>query len=88
MSYEILRELNSFDEIKKLPLEISVRIINKLDQVAENPEHFIERLKDLPEFKVRMGDCRVILLFDKSGKKIKIQAVGHRKNICKKYKSD
>lgn len=88
MSYSIGWELNSSEELGKLPLDISKRIIDRLDKAAENPEHFIEKLKDMPEFKIRAGDYRVILLLDRSNKKIKIQAVGHRKNIYKRYKTE
>ena len=88
MSYSIEWELNSVDEFGKLPFDVSKRILNKIDQVKENPEHFIEKLKDMPEFKVRVGDYRIILLFDKADKRIRIQAVGHRRNVYKRYKSD
>ncbi len=88
MSYSIIWELNSFNELEKLPKEISVRILDKLDFIKENPEHFIEKLKGMLEFKVRVGDYRIILLIDKTNKILKIQSVGHRKNIYKKYSSD
>ncbi len=88
MSFFIEWELNSSYELDKLPRDISKRILDKLDQIKENPERFIERLKDMPEFKIRVGDYRIILLWDKLNKKIKIQAVGHRKNIYKKYKTE
>jgi len=41
----------------------------------------------MPEFKIRVGDYRIILLLDKANKRMNIQAVGHRKNIYKKYKT-
>ena len=88
MSYSFEWELNSFNELNKLPLEISKRIIDKLEQIKENPEHFIEKLKGMPEFKIREGDYRIIFLFDKAIKKLKIQAVGHRRNIYKRYKTE
>ena len=71
MSYSFEWELNSFNELNKLPLEISKRIIDKLEQIKENPEHFIEKLKGMPEFKIRAGDYRIIFLFDKAIKKNK-----------------
>ena len=88
MSFSVVWEFNSLGELDKLPLDIVKRIVEKLDQLKENPEHFIEKLKDMPEFKIRIGDYRVILLLDQYNKKIKIQAVGHRRNIYKKYKPD
>ena len=88
MSFSVEWERDSFDELNKLQGDITKRILEKIDLVKENPIHFIEKLKDMPEFKIRVGDFRVILLLDNTNKIIKIQAVGHRKNIYKRYKTD
>ena len=56
--------------------------------MIKNPEHFLEKLTGMLEYKIRVGDYRVILLFDKANQKLRIQAVGHRKNIYKRYKTD
>ncbi len=85
MSYFIEWELNSADELEKLAFDVAERVLDKIEQIKENPEHFIEKMQGTPEFKLRVGDYRVILLFDKGNKKIKIQMVGHRRNIYKKY---
>ncbi|MEK7087191.1 MAG: type II toxin-antitoxin system RelE/ParE family toxin [Patescibacteria group bacterium] len=85
MSYTIEWELNSAIELEKLPFDIANRILEKLEDAKENPEHFVEKLRYMSEFKVRIGDYRVILLLDKINKKLKIQMVGHRKSIYKKY---
>ena len=76
------------EELDKLPSDIIQRIVDKLTQSANNPDHFLEKLKGIPEYKIRIGDYRVILLIDRNAQKLKIQAVGHRKNIYKKYKTD
>ena len=88
MSYFIEWERESFEELNNLQQDIAQRIWEKVDKVKENPFHYLERLKNMPEFKIRVGDCRIILLVDNINKKLKIQAVGHRKNIYKRYKTD
>jgi len=88
MSHTIKWESNSESEINSLPLEISLRIYDKVDDSKNNPEHYLERLKGMPEYKIRIGDYRVILIWDKTNKILKIQAVGHRKHIYKRYKTD
>ena len=88
MSYSIEWECNSWEELNSLQKDIAQRIWLKIDSIKENPFRFIERLKGMPESKLRIGDYRVILLVDNNGKKLKIQSVSHRKNIYKKYKSD
>lgn len=88
MNYFIEWEANSSEEINKLPGEVSLRIYDKIDKAKENPNHFLEKLKGMPEYKIRIGNYRVILLWEKINQKIKIQAVGHRKNIYKRYKTE
>ena len=88
MSYSIEWEGDSWDELNALSQDISLRIYEKIEDVKQNPEHFLERLKSMPEFKIRIGDYRVILLWIKNEQKLKIQAVGHRKSIYKRYKTE
>lgn len=88
MSYEIVWEGDSFDELNSLPKEVSVRILEKLEQASDFPEHYTIRLKGLLESKLRVGDYRAILIVNSINKTLQIQAVGHRKNIYKKYKTD
>jgi len=88
MSYLIEWGLNSEEEINKWPKEISLRIYDKIEEVKDNPHHYIEKLKGMPEFKIRIGDYRAILLLDKTNQILRIQAVSHRKNIYKKYKTE
>ncbi len=88
MSYAIEWEGNSWEELNTLPKDISLRIYEKIDEAKENPDHFLEKLKGIPEWKLRIGDYRVILLWLKHEQKFKIQAVGHRKNIYKRYKTN
>ena len=87
MSATIKFEPKAQDELNKLPLDITDRIVEKLHKAQENLEHFLERLEGMPEYKIRVGDYRVILLWDKPLSLLKIQAVGHRKNIYKRYKT-
>lgn len=88
MNYSIDWEGNSLDELNSLQTDIAQRIWEKVDKAKENPDRFLEKLKGMPEYKIRIGDYRVILLIDRNAQKLKVQAVGHRKNIYKKYKTD
>ncbi|MEK6893100.1 MAG: type II toxin-antitoxin system RelE/ParE family toxin [Nanoarchaeota archaeon] len=87
MTYLIEWESNSAEEISNLPKEIALRIYNKIEEASNNPDHFLEKLEGIPEFKIRIGDYRAILLWDQASKKLKIQTIGHRKNIYKRYKT-
>ena len=87
MSYQLLWSNLALESLEKLPFDISERILKKLEQVKENPKHFIEGLSGLDFKKVRVGDYRVLVDNLESQKIIAIRDLGHRKNIYKKYKT-
>lgn len=79
----------SFDEeaiefLSKLPKDICKRIWNKIISAKENPYHFFERLSGRTDYKLRIGDYRVIADINNNLEKIHITLIGHRKNIYKK----
>ena len=43
------------------------------------------KLKGREEFKLRVGDYRVIASIDDKHKRIEVLLIGHRKNIYKKF---
>ena len=88
MSYLVKFAPSAQETLDRLPSEITERIINKLSEAKEFPEHYLIRLKGTNEFKLRVGDYRAIILADMSNRVLKVQAIGHRKNIYKKYKTD
>ncbi|MCX6707738.1 MAG: type II toxin-antitoxin system RelE/ParE family toxin [Candidatus Woesearchaeota archaeon] len=65
--------------LEKLPKEISKRIFNKIMSTEANPYHFFERLEDRKEYKLRVGDYRVIA--DIENGTILVRFIGHRKNV-------
>ena len=68
--------------LDKLPKEKKKRIFTKIISTKINPYLFFKRLKGRKDFKMRIGDHRVIAdIFERT---IKIRCVGPRKNIYKK----
>ena len=65
-------------KLEKQTIEI---ILKKIYSIKEEPPHYVERLKDLPSWKLRVGDFRVILSINTGEKKIFIEKIGHRKEI-------
>lgn len=82
--YEIIFDEEAIDFLNKLPIEIKERIFNKIISVKENPLHFFERLSGRPEYKLRVGDYRIIAEIDSSAQKVEVVLIGHRKNVYKK----
>lgn len=67
-------------DLEKLESSIARRIIKKVDEMNENPfSKDIKRLKGSNDFRLRVGDFRII--FSIEGDLITILKVGHRKNI-------
>lgn len=79
--YEIIYSEKAIDAINRQSKSIRDRIYRKLDSVMQNPFHFFEKLSQRNEFKLRVGDYRVIAEINQSIKIIFIHNVGHRKNI-------
>ena len=60
---------------------VARRIVAKLDQAAERPEHFFKRLAGADDYKLRVGDYRVLAALDYETRTIVVERVGHRSHI-------
>ncbi len=67
--YELIFDYDAIEFLNKLPKEIKKRIFNKILGTKENPLHFFERLTDRYDYKLRVGDYRVIADINLSTKK-------------------
>lgn len=71
---------HALGDIKKIETSISRRIIKKIEELTQNPfTRDIKRLKGSNDFRLRVGDYRVIFSIEKEI--ITILKIGHRKNI-------
>jgi mRNA-degrading endonuclease RelE of RelBE toxin-antitoxin system len=72
--------------LDRLPKEIAIRIISKLEWLAEHPESKVKQLTGLPAglaglLKYRVGDYRI--LFWITEESIIVYRIGHRSEIYK-----
>lgn len=67
--------------LERLPEGARERIYRKIMSAESNPFHFFERLKGRKDYKLRVGDYRVIADI---GSEIRVTLIGHRKEIYKK----
>ena len=81
--YEVIFDEEAIEFLNKLPKELRERIYNKVISTKENPFHFFERLTGRTDYKLRIGDYRVVADIDPGNGTIKIMVIGHRKNIYK-----
>ena len=80
MKYQILYEKEALKELDKLESSVSRRIIRKIDEMSENSSSCdIKKLKSSDNYRLRVGDYRILFIFDTNI--IKILKVGHRKHI-------
>lgn len=84
MTYEVIFDPEAIKFLEKLPVNIRKRIFNKIMSTKELPFHFFERLTGRTDYKLRIGNYRVIADIDTNAKKINVLLIGHRKNIYDK----
>ncbi len=78
--YNIEWKENAIKELEKLESSLARRILKKVDELSENPfSKDIKRLKGCSDFRLRVGDYRIIFSIEQDI--IQILKVGHRKNI-------
>ena len=78
--YNIEWKEHALHDIEKLESSIARRILKKVDELSENPfSKDIKRLKGCDDFRLRVGDYRIIFSIERGI--IQILKVGHRKNV-------
>lgn len=81
--YKLIFDSEAIKYLEKLPKNTSKRVFNKIQQTKTNPHHFFIKLTNRNEYKLRVGDYRVIADINKSKIIIYIIKIGHRKNVYK-----
>ncbi len=61
------------------------RILKKLQEARDWPNHRLEKLKGWPYYKLRAGDYRAIITWDKDNDVLIVEAVGHRRNVYDRH---
>ena len=82
--YELVFDENVICVLEKLPAKIAYRIFKKLQAAKTDPHRYFVRLKNRSEYKLRVGDYRVIADIEDGMLKILVLYVGHRKNVYKR----
>jgi mRNA interferase RelE/StbE len=79
MSHEIVLTETFFTTVEQLEREDAERIIDKLESISDFPDHFLKRLKNHPGYRLRVGDFRVLVDWDKDEKMLYAIDVFERK---------
>ena len=73
----------SLFQLRGLGVSVSKRIIRKIESARSDPHRFFVRLVGRTEYKLRVGDYRVIVDIDENRRVIVVRSLGHRKNVYK-----
>lgn len=84
MEYKIIWSIKAAKQMERLDRSITKRIYEKVDQLYQNPERYVEKLVRYPYYRLRVGDYRVILDIQHEMVRILILKVGHRSNVYDK----
>ena len=84
MTYELIFDNKAIESLESLPRELRKRIFDKLMVAKENPAHFFERLEGRQDYKLRVGDYRVIADINNNLGRIEITLIDHRKKVYKR----
>ena len=80
MSLKIIWDKNAHNSLNKFEPNISRRIFKKVEELSDNPfSKDIKRLKGSNDFRLIVGDYRVVFSIEKEA--ITILKIGHRRNI-------
>lgn len=80
MKYQISYEKEALKELEKLEPSVSRRIVDKIEKMSENPSSCdIKKLKASDYYRLRVGDYRIIFIFENNN--IKVLKIGNRQQI-------
>lgn len=64
--------------IQNADADVQEQVLQRIDRVSDFPEHFLEYYKASSAYKLRAGDYRAVVDWDKENDVITIQRIGHR----------
>lgn len=82
--YKIEYSSEAFSQLSDLEKAVARRITKKVETTLSNPHRFFKRLSGRPEYKLRVGDYRVIADIEDKQETVFIRAIGHRRDIYRK----
>ena len=81
--YKIIIDTKAMEFLEKLPKSIAQRILKKIQETKENPHRYFIKLTNRTEYKLRVGNYRIISEIKDNKLKILIIHIGHRSKVYK-----
>lgn len=76
---------NAIGHLESLDPPVAERIMDKVDEAAEWPNHRLSPLSGWDYYKLRIGDYRAIITWDRENDVLVVEAVGHRRNVYDRH---
>jgi mRNA interferase RelE/StbE len=78
---EVVVSDNATEWLRDAESDVRDRIVNKLDDITDFPDHYLKRLRGSPYYRLRVGDYRVSIDWRKDDGELVVRDIGHRRNI-------
>lgn len=69
MGHDIVLTETVVETLEQLETEGAERILSKLEEIGDFPGHFLDRLKNHPGYRLRVGDFRVLIDWERDNEK-------------------
>jgi mRNA interferase RelE/StbE len=88
VTYQIIFTEEAADQIRDLPKSIQSKVIQRIEQLAENPiPHSAKKIEGFEGFyRIRFSEWRVLYQLIDSNLIIEVLRVGHRREVYKRIK--
>lgn len=73
------------DHLESLDPDAREQVLKKLHQAKEWTDHHLDPLSGWPYYKLRAGDYRAIITWDREEDVLLVEAVGHRRNVYDRH---
>ena len=81
MPWSIRWTAQGLRDLARLDPPVARRIVAKLEQAAEDPGHYFTRLAGSDDYKLRIGDYRLLAVLAYESKTILVERVDHPSRI-------
>lgn len=83
MGNEVVLTETLVESLENYEREDAERIVKKVESIVDFPGHYLDRLKNHPGYKLRVGDFRVLMDWDKEEEMLYAIDVFERKKECR-----
>jgi mRNA interferase RelE/StbE len=84
MAWSIVWTDQATRDLSRLDPPVARRVVRKLEQVAANPLRSFRRLVGADDYKLRVGDDRLLAVVDLRNRRVIVERIGHPSKVYEK----